>query len=361
MDEEIAYNELFSKGDHLILKLCCDDIFEGDYSSGGKNRIDLVNTKQHNNPNDKLGGMYSFSRNEIENIHRLKNKITEKPPEPTEDPEECKKIKIVEEEYDRLKEMSRTYVYLDKADSRYYEAVKRLSEAETIGVSALGMEENRTAVVKLLAICTWKQVYLFDMMNFKKRYFYPELKELFESEHTCKVIHRSGPMVDVLYRNYNVFTQNIFDTQVVDLVIEKNKKRKVLSDMKSISECLVEYLNFPSSILKSATDTTTKKWGERPLSDRRRLYAAQLVTYLIVLKEQMSKILFSEVHKAIGNVHDYYYYLNCFDFSQKMHDMKVTKDIDKLIPIMNRTSLEHGNGICESSNVDEKKIKEDSS
>nr|XP_023011959.1 piRNA biogenesis protein EXD1-like [Leptinotarsa decemlineata] len=349
MDTEAPYKDVYNVGDYLILKLSCGDIFEGDYNSGGQNRIDLANTKQHNNPNRKLGGIYSFYRSEIESIHKLKSKVREKPPAQVKDPEEENKIKLVEEEYERLKQMCKDYVYLEKADSRYYEAVGKLSEAETIGVAALGMDDKRTAVVKLLAVCTWKHVYLFDMINFKQRYFYPELKEVFESEYTCKVIHQAGPLVDILYRNYKVFTQNIFDTQVVDLLIEKNKKKKILSNMRNLSECLTEYLNLPSSMLKNALETTCKQWIERPLSDQRRLYAAQLVSYLIVLKEQMNKILFSDVYEAISNVHNYYYDLDCYEFSRKVNSMKVTKDIDKLIPVLNNITLQNGDNTSESS------------
>ncbi|CAH1175711.1 unnamed protein product [Phaedon cochleariae] len=340
MEDEIPYNELYKVGDHLILKLCCNDIFEGDFSAGGKNRIDLINTKQHNNPN-KLGGILSFYRNEIDNIHQLKTKMTIKPEEPIEnDIQDLKKINMVEEEYERLKEMARSYVYLENADNRYYEAVKSLGDAELIGVVALGMEDSRTAVIKLLVICNFKQVYIFDMTNMKNRSFYQELKEILESEYTCKVVHGGGPLIDILYRNYKVYMKYVFDTQVVDLIIEKNKKRKMLSQMRDISECLVEYLNFPSSLLKNALDVTIKQWAHRPLSDRKKLYASQLVTYLITLKEDMQKILFSEMYKAIENVHDHYYYMNCYDFSKKMRDNSVSEDIEKLIPMLNKSSLD---------------------
>ncbi|KAJ8926246.1 hypothetical protein NQ314_021395 [Rhamnusium bicolor] len=52
---DLPYNTTFNIGDHLILELNTNEIFEGDYSDGGKNRIELINTRQHNNTN-QLGG-----------------------------------------------------------------------------------------------------------------------------------------------------------------------------------------------------------------------------------------------------------------------------------------------------------------
>lgn len=332
---EEPYTQLYSDGDYLVLELYDGDIFEGYFVSGGKNRIDLDNVKQHNNPNDSLSGIFSFYRNEIQNVRKLKSKPTKKVV--TQDPDEAEKIKIDQDEYLRLRELTKTFIYLENADKRFFDAIEHLKESETIAVASLGLEENRSAVLRLLAISTWKQVYLFDMIGVKHTQFYPELKEILESEYTCKIFHNGAPLVDILYRKYNVFCQNIFDTQIVDLIIEKNKGgAKALEKIRALPECLNHYLNFPKCILQDACAVTRKEWCERPLDPQVRIYAAQFVTYLIPLKERLQAILLSETHKAISNVYDYYYKLDDYEFAQKFNCMKLDDKVDKLIPKLTR-------------------------
>ncbi|VEN53165.1 unnamed protein product [Callosobruchus maculatus] len=197
------------------------------------------------------------------------------------------------------------------------------------------------ASIRLLVLSTWQQVFLFDMRNFKNCYFYPEIKDILESAYVCKVMHKAGPMLDKLFRKYKVFVRNVFDTQVVDLIIEKNKKGVCPEKSRNLSECLVHHLNFPQWFLKSALETSGKKWLEQPLTSKRRNYAAQLVTYLIILKEEMQKTLLSEVYRAIDNVHDYYESLNNKDFADHTYGNVVTKEMDSLIPLMGKQLIQN--------------------
>nr|CAH7762118.1 unnamed protein product [Callosobruchus chinensis] len=340
-NDNMPFSERFSIGDRLLLQLNTCEIFEGDYCGGGKNFIELTNGTQHNNPN-KLKGTYSFDRLEIDAIRLLGGKASEKVPEKTIIPHPAahKRIKIEEEEYERLKLMADNYIYLEHADNIYFESVEKLRNAETIGVICLGLED-RMASIRLLVLSTWQQVFLFDMKNFKNSYFYPEIKEILESSYVCKVMHKAGPMLDKLLRKYKVFVRNVFDTQVVDLVIEKNKTGVCPEKSRTVSECLVHYLNFPRWFLKSASETSAKKWLEQPLTSKRRNYAAQLVTYLIILKEEMQKTLLSEIHRAIDNVHDYYASLNNKEFADHTYGNVVTKEIDSLIPLIEKPLIQN--------------------
>ncbi|CAH1969958.1 unnamed protein product [Acanthoscelides obtectus] len=172
------------------------------------------------------------------------------------------------------------------------------------------------------------------MMNFRNCYFPPEIKEILESTYICKVMHKAGPILDKLLRKYNVFVRNVFDTQVVDLIIEKNKTGTCPEKSRNLSECLVHHLNFPDTFLKGAVETPAKKWLEKPLTLKRRVYAAQLVTYLIILKEEMQKTLLSEVYRCIDNIHVYFGSLNNKEFADQTYGNDVTKKMDSLIPLL---------------------------
>lgn len=329
--EEGPYNLVYQVGDHLMIELNTQQIFEGDYSDGGKDRIDLVNVKQHNNTNE-LGGVYSFYRMEIINIYKHKRLVLDRREKKKVIAEECSKIQIAEGEYNRLKQMCRDVIYLEQADDRYFKSIEKLSEAETVGVVSLGTDESSTDILRLLVMCTWKQIYIFDFTNFRDRKFYPEIKTILESEYITKVMHGGGSLINILYNNYNVYVQKTFDTQVVDLILSKSETGTCPKSTIDISHCLVKYLNFPPSLLKEALSVSKKSWTERPLTEEKKCFASQLATYLIPLKDHMEKKLLHGVYKAIDNVHDLYYNLDSYEFSHVMQKNKVTKEISNLIP-----------------------------
>lgn len=332
MEDEYSFREEYLIGDHIILSLYSDNIFEGDISDLGVNRIDLTNMKQHNNANI-LTGIYSFYRNEIKSIKIFRVQETQKTDTPQQNAlqNNLEGISITKDEYDRLRAMSRDFIYIDKPDSRYFQAMELLNRAETLGVVGLGIEKRRTGTIKLLAVSVWDMTYLFDFLN-KQDCFYPELKIIFQSEYTCKVIHEAGPFLDILYRKYNVLVRNVFDTQVVDMIIKKKETGNVPVSIRDLSDLLTDYLNFPSGYLQKALETRISKWAERPLSDRRKGYASQLVTYLHVLKQNMQSKLFSEVCTAINNIHDTYYYMDCYKFSSTWNSKEISKEVQELIP-----------------------------
>ncbi|XP_028144394.1 piRNA biogenesis protein EXD1-like [Diabrotica virgifera virgifera] len=338
MENEIPFKELYQQGDRLILKLYSDDIFEGHVADVGENRIELVNVKQHNNKNI-LSTIYTFYRNEIQTIQQLQERITEKQSASTssEKVEDSSKIKLTDLEYDRLKDMSRDYTYIDQTDARYFQAVELLSRAETIGVAPLGVEKSRDGSIKLLGVSMWDKVYLFDFVNQRSNFQYKELQDILETEFTVKVIHEAGPLIDILYRKHKIFVKNVFDPQVVDLIIKKKETGSIPSNMSDISDLLTDYFNFPSSYLQNALETKDSKWTQRPLSDRRKGYAAQLVTYLIALRQHMERKIFSEMYEAIDNVHNYYYSLDSFQFASNWKSRNTPKEIEDVIPNLGKS------------------------
>jgi len=339
------YKKQFKTGDRLILELKSKEIFEGIYADGGKDRIVLAEVLQHNNKN-KLTDLYEFYRSEIAKIHTLKvpsskpsNGSTSQDTD-SQSPSKSGVIKISEEEYFRYKDMSRNYIYIENADKRYFDAVKVLGDCETIGVLSVGMEKHRSgSFIRLLVLSTWKQVYIFDLLNLENRQLYPEIKDIFQSEFVCKVIHKSAGLVDVLYRQYNVYLRNTFDTNIVDLILQKKLTGKCPPIERDISQCLTHYLNFPASLLEHALNVPSKKWQERPLSDKLKSYASQLATYLILLKEQFQKLLLKEVYETIDKVQDHVYDLDDFEFLNYNNKMEVPKGVQKLIPNFTKMSV----------------------
>lgn len=342
-----SYNELYSVGDYLVLDLFSGDVFEGDYCNGSENRIDLINTTQHNNPN-RFGGTYSFYRSEICKITVLKSKLENIPGTVVvlDEVVDHNRIKISEDEYNRLKDMYKNYMYIEHVDDLYYSAIEKLRKAESIGVAAVDLVEDRTEALRLLAISTWEEIYIFDLFNFKRGYLHPDLTDIFESHNVCKVIHNSGLLKNILSKKYKVYMNNVFDTFVVDLVIEKNRSTtsEKLNHSRNISECLVHYLKFPHSVLLKAINIKSKEWLARPLSDSRKQYAAELTTYMILLRDTMQQIMFSEVFGATEHFNKHFSKLSPYEFFVQTGD-EVSEDVKKLVPSLKKNTVKIGDNL----------------
>lgn len=238
--------------------------------------------------------------------------------------------------------MYKRYILIEDpyvSNPKYSEAIERLSKVEQIGIAAPGIIDRRTPL-SLLILSTWQEVFIFDILQVSYNNFCPEIKKLLESKSICKVVHRGSALVDILQRNYHVKLKYIFDTQVVDVMIEKGRGTISNSDSyRNISECLNIYLNFPP-ILSDAVNVKPEKWKKRPLKESKLIYASQLATYLILLKETMTEILFADFNQTIDNFCDYYDNITSdFEFSEKFYLEELTPDMQNLIAGLSLSSL----------------------
>lgn len=326
-----SYKEIFEENEHVILEMICGDVFEGNVTNVGESLFELINVRQHNNPNN-LQGVYTFYRSEIERIFKLKkHNKNEKV-----DQKLFKISKLDKYEYDQLRIMSENYIYLENADSRYYKAVDDLENSETIVVVPLGTNKSLTTEIKLLGMCTKYHVYLFDLVHLQDRSFYPELKELLETKLICKVFHGGAACIDILFKNYKVYTLNIFDSQIADLVIEKNANGDPPTKTKSLAHCVKDYLKLPPSILKKSNDIKARNYFKRPLSTMEKLYASQMCTYLMKLHELIKKEMFRHVLQNVDNVHNYVHQLSDSDFEEYANSNKISQAVNNLITIQKK-------------------------
>lgn len=323
---ESKFDKLYELGDRLVVELKTREIFNGIYVDGGKDRIVLDEVTQHNNSN-QLRGLYEFYRSEIESVNCLQatKLIEENPHELSENPPKDEKmelkyslgrgaIKLSEEEYFRLKEMSQSYIYLENADKRYFDAIKLLNDAENVGVMCLGVDPDRKSKISLLALSTRQQVYLLDLSHLQRCKMYPEVKAIFESETICKVIYRGAPLVEILQKSYRVRVRNTFDSHAADLLVQKRNGGDLVE--RNVSECLAHYLGLPRSLLDQALSIATNQWRERPVNNQLKLYAAQMVVYLVLLKSHLQTLLLSDFYNLMGKLQDHVRVMDDFRFAK---------------------------------------------
>lgn len=208
----------FTVGQQLLVTLTNGELYEGQYCSGSKTRIDLFEVREHSSGN-KLPGMLCFYKSEIDAVTEFSESDSS-----SATPEQVVKqmktkctIAMPREEYENLKKLAANYLYMATMDRRYVEITDCLLNYETVGVVAIGSERGRENSISLLVLSTWDKIYLFDILQFMqlgKTEFPVELKEILESKDIQKVVHNSRTLVDCLYHRYKVNLTNIFDTQV---------------------------------------------------------------------------------------------------------------------------------------------------
>lgn len=337
---DLPFKDLFSPNDELIVELVTEEIFHGEFVEAGQNRIDLRNIVRIDIGN-KISTTLSFYRNELVRIRHLKHVIEEK--KESFSPSKSDRIKLDREEYYRLKEMVKCYIFIDDlclSNPVYCDAIKTLCSAETIGVAAPGIL-RREPSIPLIALATWKQIFIFDTSKLEQKYFAPQMKEILEREDICKVIHKGAPLLGILRRYFDVCPQNVFDTEVVDLMIQKNENpNKEIKYARNIFECLETYLNFPKR-LNESFKVKPEKWAKRPVKDSKKIHISQLVVYLITLKLTLNDILFTGLHNTVDNFYNYYSNLfkNPYDFAKQFKLEEVSSDMDDFIDSTSSLSL----------------------
>lgn len=245
-------NYEFKRGDRLVLELInSEEILEGEFVDGAKDRIVLINITSYKN-HQVIKGPYSYYRSDISSVRLLNECDSANVPDSTTNVERhnCDTILIDKREYERLKEMSRNYVYMSTLDSRYYEAMNYIKNCESIGLSGITTSYEKTAAINLIVISTWEKIYILDFLiiNMQKLKFPPELKDILECSYVKKVMHDSRLLTEVLSRRYNINLKNIFDTKVADIAIRR-KTEEIPKNTKNLSECLTCYFNFPTTLL----------------------------------------------------------------------------------------------------------------
>ncbi|KAJ3659021.1 hypothetical protein Zmor_010730 [Zophobas morio] len=268
-------------GDRVLIEIPGREIYEGTVQYVSPRSIELYDIfcQKTNTP---YHGSMTFYHNEILSCSHIQS--VPKPSEPTAVNgttfDASKKIEMDPDEFHRLRQMTFNYVFVNTFGKSFDEAYEQLSDREAVAVVGLGNTFVRGKGLSLLLIADFKTVYIFDIFCLGKL---GHLQDILESTFICKVLHNGSALYDCLYHKYKVEMQNVFDTKIVDNRISSEKNTN-----QNISECLTKHFNFPPSLLSAAIDDMTDKiWHERPVIKSSNIKAAQLVVYLLPLRDKL--------------------------------------------------------------------------
>ncbi|XP_034825606.1 piRNA biogenesis protein EXD1 [Maniola hyperantus] len=263
------------KGELLQVYTKNCDVVEGRFHSmtNDKSKISLYKVKElpQTEPNENICHYYEP---EIRNIVKLK------------EPGEQTFLKISQKEYEDIIKLSKKYVYINQVDHVYHEAMEEINPYNYIAVSTDGANMGRKCKMPFLVISTPQQIYIFDIHVMQYRGFDAGLKKMLESESPKKIIHDSRKLSDCLFHKHNIKLNSVFDTQVGDLIITKNKTGRIVTHVKTLAECLNTYLGLKHNTIEEKLDLV--QCTERPLATAIKETLAKNICFLHRLSEMIN-------------------------------------------------------------------------
>ncbi|KJP89053.1 hypothetical protein AK88_01346 [Plasmodium fragile] len=177
------------------------------------------------------------------------------------------------------------YVTSSKDCKAYVQEIQKSVQAgklNCIGLDVEGYKIGRNGTVSLVQVCAQDDVYLFDVYKCDNTYlFIKNLKELLEDQRVVKITHDCREDCSILFNQYSISLNNIFDTQVAfNLFLKETKK-----DLYQISyddllyKCLLVH-NKHKIYFHKMISLDQKIYLKRPIGKELIHYAIQDVIYL---------------------------------------------------------------------------------
>lgn len=310
---------VYNYGQRLLIALFDANVYEGNYEAGTRDRVDLVNIIDYYTKNP-IAGRLSFYRNEIQSVKELcdKSPLTDTT-DMAEEVVPSNLTSVPESHIEQLQQMSKKYIYIDKIDQSYLDAINVLVNCESVGIVGVGANFSVTKPVELLVLSSWSQVYILNLILCCRSGFPSDLTDLLESDYVQKVGHNLIPLMESLWHCHKVTIKNIFDIQIADTKIEADKGN-VLTNPRCLSKCLNVYLDLPF-LLECTPNNTSEAWSEHPLRDFQKIEASKLVTYLLTLMNIQKRLLLKEyfdpIETYLNKIHNSDCYHPRIDFANE--------------------------------------------
>ncbi|KDR15932.1 piRNA biogenesis protein EXD1-like [Zootermopsis nevadensis] len=206
---------------------------------------------------------------------------------------------LTAEEYDTLIGVADGAILIDCIDKFFNKAIEAIKNEAVIGIDATGASSvGMSYQVTLLSIAIQMCVYQFDIQKLGMAAFDAGLRSVLESK-VQKVIHDSRLLSACLYHKYWVRIDNVFDTQVGELMIEKNSCGKFPKYVCSLPECVKIFLGIPPAVVQFNKNDTVW-WTKRPLLQSLKCPAARNAVFLLPLQQRIKAKMFSPVTQGIN-------------------------------------------------------------
>ncbi|KAJ2944798.1 hypothetical protein O0L34_g1689 [Tuta absoluta] len=262
----------YLKGELLQIHTKDSEVVEGNFFNitEDMSKISLYNVKEASQ-GVKYEGVCHYYDSEVCEIVKL------------QDTAKVVQLKITEKECEEIVKVSKTYILINQVDNSFHSAIDDLKQYSYVGLSSDGATMGRKCKLPFLVLSTPHQIYIFDTQVMQYHAFDAGLKELLESAEPKKIVHDCRKISDCLHHKHGVKLNSVFDTQVGDIIITKNKTGKFPDTVKSLSDCLNAYLGLQSNATEEKLDIV--QCTERPLATKIKDTLAKNIAFIHRLSE----------------------------------------------------------------------------
>ncbi|XP_077865677.1 uncharacterized protein LOC102808302 [Saccoglossus kowalevskii] len=198
------------------------------------------------------------------------------------------------------------YSWIDRIDDVYFNAITHLLQQKFIAVNMEGVLVGRSGKVSIVQVATRQHVFLFDILRMKSTCFDKGLGDVLENKEIVKVMHDCRKPSDLLFHLFGCKLVNVFDTQVADVIIYKNRNGgDIPRYVRGQVGCLMEYMNLTidqvyfQRVRSKCIEIDQAVWLDRPLSLYLVEAAVKDVMYLLDLRKVLMECMMEEFTAAV--------------------------------------------------------------
>ncbi|XP_037358141.2 piRNA biogenesis protein EXD1 isoform X3 [Talpa occidentalis] len=201
--------------------------------------------------------------------------------------------------YSPSEEEEVTYTVIDQFQQKFGAAMLHIKKQSVLSVAAEGVNVCRHGKLCWLQVATNSRVYLFDIFLLGSRAFNNGLQMVLEDKRILKVIHDCRWLSDCLSHQYGILLNNVFDTQVADVLQFSMETGGFLPNcISTLQESLIRHLKVAPKYLSFLEERqkliqwkmfwylqeNPEVWFTRPLSPYLLKILALEATYLLPLR-----------------------------------------------------------------------------
>ncbi|XP_027631620.1 piRNA biogenesis protein EXD1 isoform X2 [Tupaia chinensis] len=193
--------------------------------------------------------------------------------------------------YSPSEEEEVTYTVIDQFQQKFGAAMLHIKKQTVLSVAAEGANVCRHGKLCWLQVATNSRVYLFDIFLLGSRAFNNGLQMILEDKRILKVIHDCRWLSDCLSHQYGILLNNVFDTQVADVLQFSMETGGFLPNcISTLQESLIRHLKVAPKYLsfleerQKLIQENPEVWFTRPLSPSLLKILALETTYLLPLR-----------------------------------------------------------------------------
>ncbi|XP_048188371.1 piRNA biogenesis protein EXD1 isoform X1 [Perognathus longimembris pacificus] len=211
--------------------------------------------------------------------------------EPVSPPPEAPTTSLLRDlKYSPSEEEEVTYTVIDQFQQKFGAAMLHIKKQSVLSVAAEGANVCRHGKLCWLQVATNSRVYLFDIFLLGSRAFNNGLQMILEDKRILKVIHDCRWLSDCLSHQYGIMLNNVFDTQVADVLQFSMETGGFLPNcISTLQESLVRHLKVAPKHLSFLEERhrlleNPEVWFIRPLPHALLKILALEATYLLPLR-----------------------------------------------------------------------------